>query len=41
MIQAYLNLCKEYWQFAKDYGWKVALVIIPVSVIILIFMKRQ
>lgn len=41
MIQAYLNLCKEYLQFTKDYGWKIALVIIPVSVVILILMKRQ
>ena len=40
MIQAYLNLCKEYLQFAKDYGWKVALVIIPLSVVILIIMKK-
>ena len=40
MIQAYLNIYRQHWQFMKDYGWKVALVIIPI-IIILVIMKNK
>ena len=41
MIQAYLDLYRHYWQFTKDYGWKIALVIIPISITLFVIMKNK
>ena len=41
MIQAYIDLCKHYWEFTKNYGWKITLVIIPVLIIIFIIATKD
>lgn len=40
MWQAYKELCRMYWQFTINYGWKILLFIIGIWIIIFLIKKK-
>ena len=41
MIKEYLEIYKAQWNFFIHYGWKIALVMIIISAIVILIMRRS
>lgn len=41
MIKDYIALCKAQWDFFLKYGWKIALVVMVISAIVLFVFNKK